>query len=176
MKCKEVRKYFTGFLKEEISSEKKGEISAHIESCELCREEFRQFLILTDVISKASTPEKDELYWESYLKEIEDGLNVVSEKEKVKTVRKIELPLFLRKPAYAVAAVVILAVGIIAYQKWITEEKNVDAYSNSLEFFLEEFDNVIAENIFIESFPFDEEDFKFFDNLDYNIKTDAKNE
>jgi len=174
MKCKEVRRYFTEFLKEDISAEKKEKISAHIESCELCREEFRQFLILTNVISEANTPEKEGLYWESYLKEIEDRLNVLPKKEKAKIVRKIELPLFLRKPAYAVAAVLILAIGIIAYQKWIIEEKNVNVYSNSLEFFLEEFDNIITENIFIESFPFDEEDFRFFDNLDYDIKTDVK--
>ena len=174
MKCKEVRRYFTEFLKEDISGEKKEKISTHIESCELCREEFRQFLILTNVISEVSTQEKDELYWESYLKEIEDRLNVLPKKEKAKIVRKIELPLFLRKPAYAVAAVLILAIGIIAYQKWIIEEKNVNVYSNSLEFFLEEFDNIITENIFIESFPFDEEDFRFFDNLDYDIKTDVK--
>jgi len=174
MKCKEVRGYFTEFLKEDISGEKKKKISAHIESCELCREEFRQFLILTNVISEASTPYKDELFWESYLTEIEDRLNAIPKKEKAKIVRKIELPLFLRRPAYAVAAVLVLAIGIIGYQKWITEEKKVDVYSNSLEFFLEEFDNIIAENIFIESFPFDEEDFRFFDNLDYDIKTDVK--
>lgn len=172
MKCREVRKYFTEFLRKDISSEKKEKISTHIESCKSCREESRQFLILTDVISEANTPESDELFWERYLGDIEDRLNALPEKEKEKIARKIELPSFLRKPAYAVAAVLILAVGIIAYQKWFYKEENI--YSNSLEFFIEEFDNVVSENIFIESFPFDKEDFRFFNNLDNNIKTNIK--
>ncbi|NVM04801.1 MAG: zf-HC2 domain-containing protein [Candidatus Helarchaeota archaeon] len=176
MKCKEVRKYFAEFLKGSISGEKKEKISAHIESCKSCREEFRQFLILTDVISKASTPESDKHFWERYLREIEDRLSALPEKEKGKIVKKIELPSFLRKPAYAVAAALILTIGIITYQKWFSKEESIYIHSNSLEFFLEEFDNVVSENIFIESFPFDEEDFRFFNNLDNYIKTDVKDE
>ena len=174
MKCKAVRKYFTGFLKNDINSENKEKVSVHIERCEACKEEFGQFLILNNIISNAKTLERDELYWDSYIKEIEDRLNVLSKKEKVKTAKKIEFPLFLRKPAYAIAAVLILAVGIISYQKWLTGENNINVYSNSLDFFLEEFDNVVAENIFMESYPLDEGDFRFLDNLDNNIKTEIE--
>jgi hypothetical protein len=172
MNCKKVRKYFTEFLKGDIAGNEREMISKHIESCNSCRDELREFLNLNSILSKVKTPKKEELFWENYLEEVKVKLNLLPQKKEKWAINKIELPIFLRRPVYAVAVLFILAIGIIAYQKW-SPQKSEFAYSNSLEFFLEEYDNVASENIFIKSFPFEEEDLKLFNDSEYKlIKSD----
>ncbi len=165
MKCKEVRKYFSKSIENK-------EILKHLENCGSCREEYKSYLALRNILSKGSVPEKDEFFWESYIDEIKNKLKNIPQKEKVKIIEKIKLPVFLRQPVYAAAAVVILLTGIFTFYRWTDNGKDVDIYSNSLVFFLEEFENVEYENVFTESVPFDEEDLRFY----INYQPDAKNE
>lgn len=168
MNCKKVRKCFTEFLNSDIIGTEREMISKHLENCNSCKDELAEFLTLSNVLSKVKTPKKEELFWENYIEEVKVKLNLLSQKKEKWVIKKIELPIFLRRPVYAMAILFFLAIGIIAYQKW-SPLKNEIAYSNSLEFFLEEYDNVASNNIFIKSFPFEEEDLKIFNDSEYKL-------
>jgi len=77
MKCKEVRKYF------DKCSENTG-VSEHLKRCKACNEEYRQFLALKGILEKARAPQRDELFWDKYVDEIEDELKNLPQKEKIK--------------------------------------------------------------------------------------------
>ncbi len=165
MKCKEVRKYFDKFPEN-------TEISEHLKGCEACKEEYRQFLALKGILEKARAPQKDELFWDKYVDEIEDKMRNLPQKEKIKILEKIELPMFLRQPVYAAAAVVVLITGIFMYNRWVPGESEADFYSNSLGFFLEEFENVASENLFSKNFPLNEEDVKLLINSQFDLNNE----
>lgn len=165
MKCKEVRKYFDKFSEN-------TEISEHLKECKACKEEYRQFLALQGILEKARSPRKDESFWDKYVDEIEDKLRDLPQREKIKKLGKIELPMFLKQPVYAAAAVVVLITGIFMYNRWGSGESEADFYSNSLGFFLEEFENVASENLFSENFPLNEEDIRLLINSQVDINNE----
>ncbi|MFC1562807.1 hypothetical protein ACFL4Z_02005 [candidate division KSB1 bacterium] len=158
MKCKKVRKYFS-------KSPENKEILEHLEGCGACRKEYREFLALRNVLKKGHALEEDELFWKRYVDEIENKLKNIPRREKIKIREKIELPMFLKRPVYAAAAVIILITGIFTYHSWINNGEDIDLYSNSLGFFIEEFENVTGENVFIEGIPFDDEYVKFLEDF-----------
>lgn len=165
MNCKRVKKNLSEFLSDNIDKQVKRNIDEHIRQCESCKEELENVKRLDVLISQVKTPEQDKQFWESYPEEIIEKINMLPQKEIKRRKRRFEFPLLVRRPAYAVAFVVVLMIGFLSYQEWLSVDEQIAAnYSNSLEFFIEEYDALVTENIYSESISI-EEDILFYKDI-----------
>ncbi len=165
MNCKEVKNNFPHFLSGDLDENTTRDFEQHISQCKLCREELENLRQLDIIIAQAKTPEQNEQFWDSYPEEVMEKINMLPQEKEKRIRRKFEFPFFIRKPAYAFAFAAVLIIGFISYQEWFSVDDPVTvSYSNSLEFFIEEYDAVDAENVLSKDLPF-EEDILFYNDI-----------
>ena len=165
MNCKEIKNDLPYFLSDELDENRARDFEQHINQCKLCRDELEILRKINNLIAQAKTPEQNEQFWDSYPEEVMEKINMLPREKEKRIRRKFEFPFFVRKPAYAFAFAAVLIIGFISYQEWFSGEKPITvSYSNSLEFFIEEYDAVDAENVLSKDLPF-EEDILFYNDI-----------
>lgn len=116
MFCFRVRKRLYDYAEGSLSQNENLKIKGHLERCSSCRREYQKISVVLGSVSRKKAPEMDEGFWNEFQAKLDEKLS--ASLKKPKPVAEFELgsrPRLSLKPAFALAVVLILLIGIASY-------------------------------------------------------------
>jgi len=151
MNCSEVQDLLSAYHDGELITDTKSNVGEHLGRCSKCAQELAQFERLTMMASALNTPVPPETIWS----QLEQQLNhqSVDETSGTKPVAQISRRSFLVPGLVALAATIVVAVGIITYESWF-ESREHKRFAAEFERYIKEFrrDPRAAQQILLASY------------------------
>ncbi|MFC1564425.1 hypothetical protein ACFL6G_05775 [candidate division KSB1 bacterium] len=145
MECKDFKNRISGIPLSGLSGPLPDDLQEHMKVCPECAEEVKQYTGLGSLLNDVTSPEQGDDFWNGYLTAVMER-TVQSGKE----TKWTHFPVFSRKfiiPVFAVAAMMLIF--IISDNMNTVEDEEI--YSSTLEFILEEHDQVSSQYMFNEA-------------------------
>ena len=144
MDCSQIKKLLERYIDDELTSEERREVEAHLSVCEDCSEEFQILLSINSAASGNLFAEPDHSFWVEMNSNINSRIRDADKKESHKTVllSKLKLILWPQKTNYRIlglAATAVMLVFIIHFSFFkngdidLSSILNKSKYSKSID-------------------------------------------
>jgi len=122
------------------------EFRRHILQCNECKKELEKAKKLHALLQSARAPDPGENFWEEYLTTV--AARVRKKQEEVETT---VIPLWTKRLLIPAAAAVILFIGVFVADRYYLLDRFIytdEAYSSTLDFILEEHEQISSQYMF----------------------------
>lgn len=107
--------YIEGYL----SREENLKIKGHLEKCPVCRREYQRISVILGLAAQKSAPKMSQEFWKEFQAQLDEKLSTSLQKpESLSQIKFGYQPRLSLKPAFAVAVVLILLIGIAGFLFW----------------------------------------------------------
>jgi hypothetical protein len=121
MNCTEVKQKLSAFYDAELSSDESEQVANHLHVCQECAQERHGFESLSSGVRRLDVSAPPPGIWRQIQEQLDDRPTVEPASGQVSSVG----PRWANyRPVLAIAALVLIAIGLFAYQGWLGSEDN----------------------------------------------------
>ena len=123
MNCAEVKERLSAFYDAELSSAESAQLASHVDACPNCAQLRHGFQALSAGVRQLGVPAPPSAIWG----QIEQQLDAPPKAGPIERTHRMESTIWPRwaqnrvlRPAFALAALVLIAIGLLAFESWFT--------------------------------------------------------
>lgn len=122
MNCADVKELLSAYYDAELSSDARTKVAEHLGECSQCAQERSGFEKLSGMVQCLDAPVPPSLTWQQFQDRL-DRAPTIEAADRFKRADLMPRPRWIRyrvlRPVLAIAALVLIAVGWMAYENWL---------------------------------------------------------